>query len=102
MVRAVSLALLCLGRADRVPAGEFHLAAGDRVVFYGDSITQDGGYARAVEVYTATRFPDRAVTFWYAGVGGDRVGGGWAGPIDVRLDRDVIAHRPTVSPSCSG
>jgi lysophospholipase L1-like esterase len=96
MVRAVSLALLCLGLANRVPAEEFHLAAGDRVVFYGDSITQDGGYARAVEVYTATRFPDRGVTFWYAGVGGDRVGGGGAGPIDIRLDRDVIAHRPTV------
>jgi lysophospholipase L1-like esterase len=27
-------------------------------------------------------------------VGGDRVSGGWAGPIDVRLPRDVVAYKP--------
>ena len=36
------------------------------------------------------------MSFENAGVGGDTVRGGGAGPIAVRLERDVIAHRPTV------
>lgn len=74
----------------------FALQDGDRVAFYGDSITQDGQYARAVELFVATRFPEWTVTFQNAGVGGDKVSGGWAGAVDVRLDRDVIAYKPTV------
>jgi lysophospholipase L1-like esterase len=74
----------------------FALRAGDRVVFYGDSITQDGGYGRLVETYVRTRFPRWDVRFYNAGVGGDTVRGGAAGPVDVRLARDVIALRPTV------
>jgi lysophospholipase L1-like esterase len=79
------------------PAGAgFTLCDGDRVVFYGDSITQDGGYARLVETYVATRFPRFDVRFYSAGVGGDTVAGGWAGSIERRLVRDVISVRPTV------
>jgi lysophospholipase L1-like esterase len=77
-------------------ADDFALKDGDRVVFYGDSITQDGTYAELVEWYTATRFPERNITFYYSGVGGDRVSGGGAGPIEQRLNRDVIAWQPTV------
>jgi lysophospholipase L1-like esterase len=79
------------------PAGApFFLRDGDRVVFYGDSITQEGGYARLVEAYVATRFPSWDVRFYNSGVGGDRVSGGGAGGIEERLERDVIAHRPSV------
>jgi lysophospholipase L1-like esterase len=74
----------------------FALRDGDRVVFYGDSITQDGAYARFVEEYVRTRFPRWDVRFFNAGVGGDTVKGGGAGPVDVRLERDVIALKPTV------
>jgi lysophospholipase L1-like esterase len=74
----------------------FALRDGDRVVFYGDSITQDGAYARFVEEYVRTRFPRWDVRFYNAGVGGDTVRGGWAGPVDLRLQRDVVALRPTV------
>jgi lysophospholipase L1-like esterase len=74
----------------------FALRDGDRVVFYGDSITQEGGYARLVEEYVRTRFPRWDVRFYNAGVGGDTVRGGWAGATDVRLARDVIALEPTV------
>src|SRR5260370_14087875 len=74
----------------------FALQDGDRVVFYGDSITQDGQYARAVELYVATRFPEWTVTFQNAGVGGDKVSGGWSGCVDGRLHRDVLARKPTV------
>jgi lysophospholipase L1-like esterase len=78
------------------PPAPFALRDGDRVVFYGDSITQDGGYARFVEEYVRTRFPRWDVRFYNAGVGGDTVRGGWAGPIDTRLQRDVVALQPTV------
>ncbi len=77
-------------------AASFALRDGDRVVFYGDSITQDGGYARLVEEYVTTRFPSWKVAFENAGVGGDTVAGGWAGAVQQRLERDVIAFRPTV------
>jgi len=43
---------------------QFALRDGDRVVFYGDSITQDGGYARLVEEFVATRFPGWDLRFW--------------------------------------
>ncbi len=84
--------------ATREPASAtgFALHDGDRVVFYGDSITQDGGYCQLVEAYVTTRFPRRDVSFENAGVGGDTVRGGWAGTADVRLERDVIARRPSV------
>jgi lysophospholipase L1-like esterase len=74
----------------------FALRDGDRVVFYGDSITQAGGYGQLVEAYVVTRFPSWQVSFENAGVGGDTVRGGWAGPVDVRLERDVVARKPTV------
>lgn len=76
--------------------GSFHLRAGDRVVFYGDSITDQRLYTTLVETFVLTRFPALDVRFVHSGWGGDRVSGGQGGRIDVRLDRDVIAHRPTV------
>ncbi len=36
------------------------------------------------------------MSFHNAGVGGDKVSGGGAGPIDLRLDRDVFAWHPNV------
>lgn len=94
-MKRAGLVLVGLLVASFAPAEDFALKDGDRVVFYGDNITEDGRYARTVEAYVATRFPKWKVTFVNAGVGGDKVRGGWAGAIDVRLDRDVIAHRPT-------
>lgn len=77
-------------------AGTFALNDGDSVVFYGDSITEQRLYTRFIEEYVLTRFPDRKIDFMNSGVGGDRVSGGWAGPVDLRLSRDVFAYRPTV------
>ncbi|HET6567022.1 MAG TPA: SGNH/GDSL hydrolase family protein [Rhodothermales bacterium] len=74
----------------------FYLKDGDVVVFYGDSITEQRLYTTFVEEYVLTRFPDLHVTFVHSGVGGDKVSGGWAGSIDERLDRDLIAYHPTV------
>jgi lysophospholipase L1-like esterase len=75
---------------------KFALKDGDRVVFYGDSITDQRLYTTFAETYAVTRFPKMNVTFVHSGWGGDRVTGGGGGPIDLRLDRDVIAYKPTV------
>lgn len=77
-------------------AAAFALHDGDRVTFYGDSITNQREYTEDVEEYVLTRFPSWKVSFHNAGVGGDRVTGGGAGPIDLRLDRDVFAWHPNV------
>ncbi len=95
LVLAVWLA--CLSVAPLTWAqGDFYLKDGDRVVFYGDSITEQRLYTTYTETYVVTRFPQLNVSFVHSGVGGDRVTGGWAGPIDLRLKRDVFPYKPTV------
>lgn len=85
-----------------VPATEkttppaFALKDGDRVVFYGDSITEQRMYTQDVEDFVITRYPTRNILFFNAGVGGDTVTGGWAGDMAMRVDRDVLPYRPTV------
>jgi lysophospholipase L1-like esterase len=74
----------------------FYLHSGDRVVFYGDSITDARLYTTFVETFVLTRFPAFDVRFVHSGWGGDRVEGGMGGRFDRRLERDVLAHRPTV------
>jgi lysophospholipase L1-like esterase len=76
--------------------GPFALRDGDKVVFYGDSITDQRLYTTFVETYVVTRFPMMKVDFVHSGWGGDRVTGGGGGPIDRRLGRDVFAYKPTV------
>jgi lysophospholipase L1-like esterase len=66
------------------------------VVFYGDSITEQREYTEDVEEFMLTRFPAAKVTFFNAGVGGDKVSGGHAGPVDLRLERDVFPRHPDV------
>ena len=93
---ATSLFSIARAAAATAPAQHFYLHAGDRVCFYGDSITEQRFYPAEVETYTLTRFPNLRVSFADSGVGGDRVTGGWAGPIDLRLRRDVFPFKPTV------
>ena len=88
--------LILAGAASGRGADDFYLKDGDTVVFYGDSITEQRLYTTYVEQYVVTRFPARRIRFVHSGVGGDRVSGGWAGDLDTRLRRDVVAHRPTV------
>ncbi len=77
-------------------ASSFALHSGDRIVFYGDSITEQQLYTRFVELYTLTRFPTSDITFVMSGVSGDKVSGGGGGPVDLRLPRDVFNQKPTV------
>lgn len=85
-----------LSSATADAADSFFLKKGDRVCFYGDSITEQRFYGVDVETYVRTRFPDLKVQFVNSGVGGDKVNGGWAGRIDLRLTRDVFPFKPNV------
>lgn len=100
---SISLSLIVLGLlltpfAERANAADsaFYLKDGDHICFYGDSITEQRFYGVDVETYVRTRFPNLKVEFVNSGVGGDRVTGGWAGPIDLRLKRDVFAFKPNI------
>ena len=98
MKKTILSLLMLVALASSTPAGEnpFHLKKGDRVVFYGDSITDQRLYTTFVETFVVTRFPDLKVSFVHSGWGGDRVSGGAGGGIDLRLQRDVFAYKPTV------
>lgn len=88
--------LLLLSLTALQAQSDFYLHDGDRVVFYGDSITNQRRYTVFAESYVVTRFPGMRVTFVHSGWGGDRVSGGGGGPVDTRLEPDVFAYKPTV------
>ncbi|MGH9655182.1 MAG: SGNH/GDSL hydrolase family protein, partial [Bryobacteraceae bacterium] len=67
-----------------------------RVLFYGDSITEQRYYPVAIETYVRTRFPDLKVKFRNSAVGGARVTGNWTAPVDLSLKRDVFPFKPDI------
>lgn len=54
-----------------VSAAEFFIKNGDRVVFLGDSITEQRLYTTYIEGYALTRYPEWQLTFRNVGWGGD-------------------------------
>jgi lysophospholipase L1-like esterase len=75
---------------------DFAVHDGDRVVLYGDSITDQRLYSTFIEEYVLTRFPAWKVQWTQSGVGGDKVSGGAEGPIDLRIQRDILPYKPTL------
>jgi lysophospholipase L1-like esterase len=75
---------------------DFAIHDGDHVVIYGDSITDQRLYSTFMEEYVLTRFPSWKVQWAQSGVGGDKVSGGSEGPIDLRIQRDILPYRPSV------
>jgi len=74
----------------------FYLQDGDRVVLYGDSITEQRFYTRDVQDYVATRYPMLNIQFHNAGIAGDTVRGGYTGDSATRVSRDVKPWDPNV------
>ncbi|MSR54045.1 MAG: hypothetical protein EXS09_12255 [Gemmataceae bacterium] len=68
----------------------FFFQKGDRIVFLGDSITEQYQYSTYIELYLTTRFPDWDLTFLNAGIGGDSANGG-AG----RFQSHVLDEKPS-------
>jgi lysophospholipase L1-like esterase len=91
------LILLCAALPASAQDHPFYLHKDDRVVFYGDSITERGSYIAFVESYVVTRFPELNVSFINSGWSGDWIVGGGGGKVDERLARDVVANNPTVA-----
>jgi lysophospholipase L1-like esterase len=86
---------------DKNQESDFALRDGDRVLFYGDSITEQRLYTTYVEHYVLTHYPERRITFINTGWGGDQVTRNECVPCNgvgglARIKRDVIDHQPTV------
>lgn len=78
-------------------AKPFYLHKGDRVLFYGDSITEQRYYPVAVETWVRTHYPTLHVKFVDSAVGGARVTGNWAVTSEAQsLRRDVYPFHPTI------
>ena len=82
--------------ASAKPSPSFYLQDGDRVAFYGDSITAQRFYTRDVQDYVATRYPLLNIQFHNAGIPGDTVRGGYTGDSATRVNRDVQPWHPNV------
>ena len=81
------------GRADE-PSVE--LKKGDRVVFLGDSITQGGdrhdkGYVRLIHKTLTEKHADLGIEVIGAGISGNKVP-----DLQRRLEKDVLAKKPTI------
>jgi lysophospholipase L1-like esterase len=64
---------------------------GERWCALGDSITHSGRYHHYIYLFYGTRYPERPIDFFNAGISGDNAGGALQ-----RLDADVLRHRPTL------
>src|SRR5580658_3281360 len=82
-IQAIKSITLLIGLSAVLPLLSFcqpmALHDGDRVLFYGDSITAQRLYTRFVEDFLLTRYPELQVSFFNAGVPGDTVYGGYTG-----------------------
>ena len=64
---------------------------GDRIVFVGNSITEQGYYESYIWLYYMLHFPNRRIVIFNRGIGGER-----AKDIYQRVDDDIVASDPTV------
>ncbi|MDX9753591.1 MAG: SGNH/GDSL hydrolase family protein [bacterium] len=72
-----------------VAGDDFLIQDGDRVVIWGDSITDNAFYPRSVENYVLSHYPDWTVEFHNLGWGGDR------SVTLERMKRDLPQYKPT-------
>jgi lysophospholipase L1-like esterase len=96
IARRILVAIALAAGVHCAGAQQMALHDGDRVAFYGDSITAQRFYTRYVEDFVLTRYPKLHITFLNAGVPGDTVNGGYTGDATVRLERDLYPDKPTV------
>ncbi len=87
----LTLAALATAYAAFAQEGPVVFKKGDRIVFAGNSITDGGHYHADIWLYYMTRFPDRRIDIFNAGIGGDV-----AGQIDARFEEDIAVKKPTV------
>src|SRR6266704_3563956 len=69
--RLAGVLLVAIACATSSAGGDFQIRDGDRVVFLGDSITEQRLYTTYIEAYALTRHPTWKLTFRNVGWGGD-------------------------------
>ena len=88
-------AILSLPSALRAEEAAQPLKKDDRIVFFGDSITQAGvkpqGYVTVITAAIKSANPDLGIETFGAGVSGNKVPN-----LQARLENDVIAKKPTL------
>jgi lysophospholipase L1-like esterase len=89
-IAALWFAVVALTVSSATAADEFFFKDGDRVMFLGDSITEQYQYSNDIEAYLTTRFPKWRLQFLNAGISGDTANGG-AG----RFKQHVLDEKPT-------
>jgi lysophospholipase L1-like esterase len=102
--------MVLLGSAMSSLADEpFYLRGGETILFFGDSITQNGGYVEYVEAFLRTRFPDREFKVINHGISSETISGTSELDHDPprpdahnRFARDVAAWKPDVLVACFG
>lgn len=107
--RVILAAVACLCAAAASAEEKFFLAGGETIVFFGDSITQNGQYINYVEAYLLTRFPEKSFRLINRGISSETISGTteedhdpprpWALP---RFTRDIAALNPDVVVACFG
>ena len=95
MLRHLTLVLAAASASLTFAAEPISLKQGDRIVFLGDSITQGGGgpkgYVTLIKNKLQEKKSDLGVEAINAGIGGNKVP-----DLQGRVDRDVIAKKPTI------
>ena len=69
---------------------EIAFEQGSRICFVGNSITHAGGYHHNLLLFYMTRFPEKQLTFYNCGIGGDI-----AANVLKRMDGDILVNQPT-------
>ena len=90
LIRCLVTAVLLLAMAAMAPADDFFFKPNDRILFLGDSITEQYQYSTDIELYLTTRFPAWNLTFINAGISGDTAQGGRN-----RFKTHVLEESPT-------
>lgn len=88
---AVVLTMASIAISSASAADDFVFKDGDRVMFLGDSITEQHQYSQEIESYLTTRFPKWRLHFLNAGIGGDTATGGAN-----RFKQHVLDEKPTI------
>ena len=102
LVAAVALYCAPARAADDVAARQVELKKGDRIIFFGDSLTElagkeapkqhvTKGYVRIVREALQTRHKDKNIEVDWVATGGHTVP-----DLLKRVDKDVLAKKPTV------
>lgn len=99
--RALMVCIALAAGLPVAPAEAGPLRKGDRVVFVGDSITEDGtvetGFQSLLKEWLKVKHSGLEVRILNAGVSGDMVA-----DVQKRFERDVLAQKPTVVVICIG